>query len=273
MRLALKIDVDTYRGTREGVPRLVEILKRHGAKATFLFSLGPDRTGLLYRTLLPAPDIGLRCADILRSVRNEEFEVGIQCWDHAGWQGRVPKAAAEWTRGAMDKATRRFLDVFHDAARVHGAAGWRMNVHAFRHTQALGFDYCSDTRGTHPFTPVIRGEIVACPQYPTTLPTLEELIGLEGVTEENVAERVLDITAREPREHVFTLHAELEGRKRAPMLERLLEGWNAQGYELVSLRTLASARASSTLPLHTVIDARIPGRTGVVATQGPPFLT
>ena len=40
--LALKVDVDTYRGTCEGVPRLVELLKKYGAQATFLFSLGPD---------------------------------------------------------------------------------------------------------------------------------------------------------------------------------------------------------------------------------------
>ncbi|MBI2226175.1 MAG: 4-deoxy-4-formamido-L-arabinose-phosphoundecaprenol deformylase, partial [Betaproteobacteria bacterium] len=45
MKLALKIDVDTYRGTRDGVPRLVEMLKKHNAGATFLFSLGPDHTG------------------------------------------------------------------------------------------------------------------------------------------------------------------------------------------------------------------------------------
>ena len=44
MKLALKIDVDTYRGTRDGVPRLIEMLKQHGAGATFLFSLGPDHT-------------------------------------------------------------------------------------------------------------------------------------------------------------------------------------------------------------------------------------
>ncbi|RZA14416.1 MAG: xylanase, partial [Lysobacteraceae bacterium] len=43
--LTLKIDVDTYRGTREGVPGLVRMLARHGAGATFLFSLGPDHTG------------------------------------------------------------------------------------------------------------------------------------------------------------------------------------------------------------------------------------
>ena len=45
MNLALKVDVDTYRGTRDGVPRLVELLKKHDAGATFLFSLGPDHTG------------------------------------------------------------------------------------------------------------------------------------------------------------------------------------------------------------------------------------
>ena len=303
MRLALKIDVDTYRGTREGVPRLAEMLKRHGAKATFLFSLGPDHTGraikrafrpgfmqkvgrtsvvshygvktLLYGTALPGPDIGRRCADILRGVRDDEFEVGIHTWDHVEWQDGVGRAKAEWTRERMDRAARRFLDLFHDASRVHGAAGWQMNVHAFRHTQALGFDYCSDTRGTHPFIPVINAEIVACPQYPTTLPTLDELIGLDGVTEGNVAERLLERTAPSPTgggDHVFTLHAELEGMKLAPAFERLLEGWKSQGYELVAMRRLAAAHPPASLPLHCIIDAPVPGRSGTLATQGPAFL-
>ena len=92
LKLGLKVDVDTYRGTRQGVPRLLEALPRHRAGATFLFSLGPDHTGraikrvfrrgfvrkatrtsvlrhygiptLLYGTLLPGPDIGRRCAAV-----------------------------------------------------------------------------------------------------------------------------------------------------------------------------------------------------------------
>lgn len=300
MNLALKIDVDTFRGTREGVPRLVELLKRHEAGATFLFSLGPDHTGraikralrpgfmkkvgrtsvishygvktLLYGTALPGPDIGKRCADTLRRVRGQGFEVGIHTWDHVKWQDGVGSADAEWTDAQMKLASARFHEIFGEDAEVHGAAGWQMNVHAFRRTQSLGFRYASDTRGTHPFMPVIRAEIVACPQFPTTLPTLDEMIGLEGVTEANVAERLLERTSDDTCDHVFTLHAELEGMKLMPALEKLLAGWTAQGFRLIAMRNLVDLHTPSALPLHTVLDAPVPGRSGTLATQGPAFL-
>jgi peptidoglycan/xylan/chitin deacetylase (PgdA/CDA1 family) len=299
LKLALKIDVDTYRGTREGVPRLLDILRRHEAGATFLFSLGPDHTGraikrvlrpgflgkvgrtsvlshygvrtLLYGTLLPGPDIGKRCAPILRSVRDAGFEVGIHTWDHVKWQDGVASSDEAWTERQMALARDRFREIFGEEPRVHGAAGWQMNVHAFRRTQRHGYTHASDTRGSHPFTPVHRAEIVACPQLPTTLPTLDELIGLDGVTEANVAAAVLERT-REPREHVFTLHAELEGMKLAPAFEQLLAGWQEQGYRLVALRDLVEADEPRVLPLHAVLDGEIPGRSGTLAIQGPAFL-
>lgn len=301
VKLALKIDADTFRGTREGIPRLAEILQRHGAGATFLFSVGPDHTGrairralrpgfmqkvgrtsvvshygvrtLLYGTLLPGPDIGRRCADTMRRVRDAGFEVGVHTWDHVKWQDGVGGADAAWTGWEMDMAVQRFREIFGEAPAVHGAAGWQMNVHAYRRTQALGFLYASDTRGTHPFIPVVRAEIVACPQVPTTLPTLDELIGLDGVTEANVAERLLELTAADCRDHVFTLHAELEGMKLAPAFERLVEGWQAQGYQLGPLIDTARDLRPSTLPLHVVTEAPIAGRSGNLSTQGPAFLS
>ncbi len=297
MKIALKIDVDTYRGTRIGVPRLMEILKARNAGASFLFSLGPDHTGravtrvfrsgflgkvrrtsvvkhygirtLLYGTLLPGPDIGRKCAPILRDVRDAGFEVGIHTWDHVLWQDKVAIADAQWTREQMVFACSRFLEIFGEPAVFHGAAGWQMNAEAYRLTQSLGFRFCSDTRGSGPFIPVSEGERIACPQLPTTLPTLDEMIGREGVDESNVAERILELTRSEkPTGHVFTLHAELEGMGLAAVFERLLDGWRAQGHELVSLGAYLESVASIELPRHEVIMGEMPGRTGLLAMQG-----
>jgi undecaprenyl phosphate-alpha-L-ara4FN deformylase len=301
MLLALKIDVDTLRGTREGVPRLLEILRRHDAGATFLFSLGPDHTGrairrvfrpgfvgkvqrtsvlrhygvrtLLYGTLLPGPDIGRRAGDILRRTRDEGFEVGVHTWDHVKWQDGVDGAGAEWTGAQMQLACNRFADIFKEPPRLHGAAGWQMNVHAMRLTQVLGFDYCSDGRGTHPHWPVWKAEIIRCPQLPTTLPTLDELIGTDGIGEETVAERLLALTATPPEAgHVFTLHAELEGMRLAPAFERLLVGWKAQGYRPVPLRALYETLQPLTLARCEVAPGSVPGRTGTLLCQGREFL-
>lgn len=300
-KLALKVDVDTYRGTREGVPRLMEVLKQHNAGATFLFSLGPDHTGrairralrpgfakkvrrtsvvshygvttLMYGTLLPGPDIGERCADIMRSVRDAGFEVGVHTWDHVRWQDGVQKADEAWTRKEMTLAIERFRQIFGEPPSVHGAAGWQMNRHAYRLTQQLGYGYCSDTRGHSPFIPVFEAEIIACPQLPTTLPTLDELIGREGVNESNVAEHVLSLTRDPPQDgHVYTLHAELEGGKLAPVFEQLLKGWQAQGYALVALRDYFEAIQSKELPRHAVTVGEIEGRSGTLALQGGEFL-
>ena len=306
MKLALKIDVDTLKGTREGVPRLLEMLHRHDAQATFLFSLGPDHTGraikrvfrpgffgkvsrtsvlehyglktLLYGTVLPGPDIGRRAAGVMRRVRDEGFEVGIHTWDHVKWQDGVAGADAGWTNQQIALACDRFTEVFGEPAKTHGAAGWQMNAHALRQTQARGFDYCSDTRGTGPFIPVVNAEIIDCPQLPTTLPTLDELIGIDSLTADNVHEHLLKLTATPPVHdhvftgHVFTLHAELEGLRLAPVFERLLTGWKAQGYTLTSTREMFSQIDRKKLPFHEVVMAEVPGRSGTLAVQGKSYL-
>lgn len=298
MLLALKIDVDTYRGTREGVPALVEVLKRHGAGATFLFSLGPDHTGrairrvfrpgflnkvsrtsvvshygirtLLYGTLLPGPDIGRRCADILRGVDQAGFETGIHCWDHIRWQDFVAGKDARWTRREMEQAVNRYREVFGRAPRTHGAAGWQMNGEAYRLEAEFGFTYGSDCRGTHPFMPVVDGKVVPVPQLPSTLPTLDELIGLDGLTEDNVHEHVLKQTATPPATgHVYTLHAELEGMRLMDTFERLLIGWKAQGYQLVSTQTLCESLDLTNLPHHNIVNGGLEGRSGTMSLQGP----
>jgi len=300
-KLALKIDVDTWRGTLQGVPRLVEILRRNRADATFLFSLGPDHTGraikrafrpgflkkvqrtsvvshyglqtLLYGTLLPGPDIGRRGAEIMRATRDAGFETGIHCWDHVKWQDGVANARPDWTETQMHLAHRRYAEVFGVDPHCHGAAGWQMNAHALRLTQRLGYQWASDCRGRHPFIPLWNAEIVDCPQLPTTLPTLDELIGIDDLSPENVHLHLLRLTAEANQDHVFTLHAELEGMKFGEILERLLTAWREQGYEMVSLGRLRETLDPQQLPRHEILYGEVPGRSGQLLVQGEEFLT
>ena len=172
--LALKVDVDTLRGTREGVPALVESLRAEQAQATFLFSLGPDHTGralkrvfrpgflgkvkrtsvlehyglrtLLYGTLLPGPDIGLETAPTLRAVAAAGFEVGIHTWDHTAWQDNLHRRPPAWGRTQLRLACERFKEIFGEAPHVHGAAGWQMTEDALRWLDEQQFKWASDGR-------------------------------------------------------------------------------------------------------------------------------
>ena len=293
--LALKVDVDTLRGTLEGVPTLLRLLDKHQLSATFLFSLGPDHTGralkrvfrpgflakvrrtsvtshyglktLLYGTLLPGPDIGVRAAGPMRDTAQADHETGVHTWNHILWQDYVVNKDAQWTRRQLQLAVNRYGEIFGRPPAVHGAAGWQMNDDAYLLEQELGFTLASDGRGAHPFLPVVRGRALSVPQLPTTLPTLVELIGVDGLDADNVADHLLRLST-DGRDHVYTLHAELEGGQLAPVFDRLLQGWRAAGLHCTSMRGYADTLNLSALPRHAVGMGTIAGRSGTLALQG-----
>lgn len=301
-RLALKIDVSTYRAALEGVPALTDILRRHRAGASFVFSLGPDRSGralghlgqphlhgrpentsltrhfglrsLFYGSLLPAPAIGRRCAEILRQVRDEGFEIGLHGWDALQWTTEIEKADSAWSEAQLQHALAAFTQVFAAPPKLHAAPGWRSNPHALRLTQRLNFAYASDTRGRHPFVPVWHGEIVRCPQIPTTLPTLEELADHANPDPRALRDKLLALTVKpSPLGHVFSLRAMPDIARNPEFIEELLTGWREQGYEVTSIQTLAAALDMDKLPRHEVVVGKVPGRYGTLLLQGEEFLS
>lgn len=298
--IALKVDVETLVGARDGAPRLAELLAGHGAGATFYFCLGPDRTGraltrmlrpqLLRRAwraslpqrygartlanglLVPGPDIGRACADGMRRIRDRGFEVGVHGWDAYEWRVRAADATPEWTTRTLERACNRFVDIFGTAPASHAAVGWQMNRQAYRMTQRLGFAYASDTRGRFPFRPVCDAELVECPQLPTTLPALDETMAATGVGPDEAVARVLAASAdTPPTGHVYTLRAEFEGRSLFQAFERLLEGWRETGLRAVGLGELLHAAREWGLPRHRVGRDGFPGGCGPVSLQGEPF--
>ena len=268
-KIALKVDVDTLLGTQVGTPNLAKLFAELGIQATFLFSLGPDHTGwalkrifrpgflkkvsrtsvvehygiktLLYGVLLPAPDIGKTAAHEMRAVDQGGHETGIHTWDHVYWQDHVYQRDATWTRLQMQKAYDRFCEIFKHPPLTHGAAGWQMNEAALKQLDDWGMQYASDGRSAPNLAPYriqfnsVRSKHV---QYPTTLPTFYELIGVDGRDALGAAKAILELTQSNPNDQVFTLHAELEGQKLLPAFKALLQGWLAQGHELVTMGQL-----------------------------------
>jgi peptidoglycan/xylan/chitin deacetylase (PgdA/CDA1 family) len=277
------------------VPRLAAALARIGARATFLFSVGPDHTGraikrvfrrgflgkvrrtsvtqhygiktLLYGVVLPGPHIGRRCGQVMREVAARGFEVGVHTYDHIKWQDGVSRAGEPWTRRQLVLAREEFIRVFDREPVVHGAAGWQVNDSVPGLERELGFRYASDTRGSCPFMPVVGGREVAVPQLPTTLPTLDELIGREDLGGVDPVEHLLALSDSD-RDQVFTLHAELEGGVYLEGFERLLRAWRGRGVELTDLGGYAGGTDVSRLPRCPIMLGTVEGRSGSLAVQG-----
>jgi len=294
--LTLKVDVDTLRGTREGALRLIKVLERQRCNATFLFSVGPDHTGralrrvfqagfvgkvrrtsvvrhygiptLLYGTLLPGPHIGRRARECMRAIARAGFETGLHAYDHVRWQDGVATQGRDWAWRELAKGIEAYTDALEVEPRVHGAAGWRVNGHVPQLEREFGFRIASDTRGRGPFLPVVAGVAIEVPQLPTTLPTLDELLGQRGLQPADPIDYLLSLTQRDCGDHVYTLHAEIEGGDCLRQFETLLTGWRAQGYEFTSLGELAARRALRDLPRCEIGSGRLPGRAGCVAMQG-----
>jgi len=292
--VALKINVDTYAGTRDGVPMLLDILQDAGIKATFYFSMGPDNSGkavrrlftrkgflkkvlrtkapaahslktMLYGTLLPAPMIAESFPEILLETENQGHETGIHCWDHVKWDDLLPWLPKPVTAMELGKAGGQFEEIFRRRARTTAAPGWKVTEDSLEVQDAMGLLYCSDSRGRCPFYPVVAGRTFKTLQIPTTWPTMDEIIGENGISEETINDHYLSLLS--PGLNVHTVHAELEGGIFSSVFRELLQKLVAAGVRFITLADAAGEHAPSA-PVCTLHMGEIPGRAGDVAIQG-----
>jgi len=294
--LAIKIDVDTDRGTRIGVPNLLGLFDEFGIKATFLFSLGPDNTGraikrifrpgflskvsrtsvvatygirtLLNGLLLPGPHIGRRNEGVMRLARDKGHEVGIHCYDHIRWQDGLAKMTRDEVYEEFGKARREFERIFNEPAKTAGSAGWQANRFSLEAYDEAHLLYASDTRGMHPFLPRLGGVVYKTLQIPTTLPTLDELLGRPEHPQERIIDQYLSLL-RADALNVLTIHAELEGMKYNDLFRSFLERIRTQTISVIKLEDFARdlVKNPSSIPMCDLISGTVDGRSGTLAKQ------
>ena len=294
---ALKIDVDTERGTAVGVSNLLSLFQELAIPATFLFSLGPDNTGralkrlfrpgflkkalrsnvvnmygfktLLNGVLWPGPFIAKRHADIMRRTKAEGHEVGIHCYDHIRWQDNVHKMTREAVFNEFKKACDVFETVFGTPALSAGAAGWQANANSLAAYDEANLLYGSDGRGACPFYPKINDHIFKTIQIPTTLPTLDELLGRPEYPEESLIKHYSQLlTSDLP--NIFTMHAEIEGMAKLKWFREFLKALQKQGVIFKRLDHIAQEllKTPHTIMTSEFLQGQIDGRSGSLAVQG-----
>jgi undecaprenyl phosphate-alpha-L-ara4FN deformylase len=297
MRLGLKIDVDTLAGLREGVPALARVLGEREIRASFFVALGPDNSGraifrvfrqrgflakmlrtrapavygwktMLYGTLLPAPVIGEFAADMLPGLVEAGHEVGLHGFDHVRWHDGLLKMLSEDVKNEVDEAQKVFHRVVRHPARAFAAPGWQASAVSRAVLASAGFRYASDTRGQTPYWPRFGTQVTSLLEIPTTLPTLDELWGMNGMTAAHFFQLILARLAA-PGPQVFTLHAELEGGPCLAEFARFLDEALAQGVEFFALEEWAAEilRRPQDVPIAEVYQGSLPGRAGTVSRQ------
>lgn len=298
LKIALKVDVDTDRGTREGVPALLADCREFSVPACFLYSLGPDQTGralsrifrpgffkkvsrtsvvqvygvrtLLNGTLLPAPHIGRRHGALMKRAAQEGHETGIHCHNHYRWQDYAHRLSLEALREEFEAARAEYRRIFGTEALTAGAPGWQSNALTRQVYDEAGLLYSSDTRGRSPFFARIAGRVFKTLEIPSTLPTFDELMGRpEYPTDEALAAHYLSLLSEEQL-NVWTIHAELEGMAKRPLFRTLLKAMLERGAEFVRLDTFARdclSRAAE-IPVLEQTQGTIDGRSGTLALQG-----
>ena len=295
--LGLRIDVDTYEGMREGVPRLLEILGAAGIKGTFYFAMGPDRSGLavlnlfarpgflakmlrsgapkiyslrtmLSGTLLPSRPVATAFPDLLRRAEREGHETGVHAWDHRRWQDRLLRLSKEEVARELEKAARAYAEILSRRPSTSAAPAWLACDDSLLHQEEMGLAYASDCRGVEPFRPVVGGRVLATPQVPATLPTLDETLGGQDRDAAAFFARMLEAAGRDAWP-VLTSHAELEGGPFASEFVAFLARAEARDIRVIPLKELLAARLATgrPLPLCPVRPGTVPGRHGVVSIQ------
>lgn len=276
--LGIKIDVDTYHGMKNGVPRLLNILGNYDIKSTFFLSIGPDASGrailqliknprflkkmvrtnavglyglrtALYGTLLPSPMIALSFPEIVQEILSQGHEVQFHAWDHRRWQDEVHIRSREWIRDWFEKGIRGFTELTGQTPSAFGAPAWTIDDRVMEILKDYRFDYLSCTRAKKPFI----HEKIGVVEIPSDLPCFEEVGIPEGIS--SVASILKDGDM-----HVLPVHAEVEGGIWSSPFIELLEQVKRSDYRFTTLSEIRKLLPVDKLVVRKYRMELLPGR-------------
>ncbi len=165
----------------------------------------------------------------------------------------------------LGQAYNLFYQITGFAPASFASPGWQVTGEALEIMESLGITHVSCTRGRSPFRPLVGGRALKLIELPTTLPSLDEVLGHDGV-DQGAAAAYLAGLLRPGALNVFTMHAEVEGRALAPVFEEFCRRLIADGVRFPRLIDAAREEAADARG-EEVVWGPIQGRAYEVAWQ------
>ena len=275
MRIALKIDVSTEPGATVGVPNLLELFGNYNVTASFFFAMDfSGGRGLVRKAASlfgkgQPPQATLE--ESMLAAAEAGHEIGLLGYQADSWRKQAAFADEDWTRHQLALGMERFEQLTGQAPDRFAAPHWQPNAHLLGMEERRGFCFASDVRGRFPFYPQLHNIVSRCPQIPTTLPTLDEMLAQPEVTPGNVHEYLYAESRRIlPYGHVYTANASDEGMEHLAVMEKLLVMWKGQEGMVRTLGDIHEELDLEKLPVHQIGWTQVPGRQEHVAAQSLP---
>jgi undecaprenyl phosphate-alpha-L-ara4FN deformylase len=220
----------------------------------------------MYGLVLPGPEITKRNLPVIREIIEQGHELGIHGLDHVYWHDHIKHMGQEQTHAILGKAVEVYRECAGSKPVSFAAPGWMINAHALAFFENNGFPYSSDTLGRTPFLPVMAGRRFTIMQLPSTLPTLDEMVGLEGNDDVSLADYFLGCL--NDGLNILSVHTELEGNRRTAFLDLFIRQALDRGHRFLPLIEIArTVKDETDLPSCECVYGSIRGRAGEVTLQ------
>ena len=257
--LAFRFDVDTRAGLVERTPPLLDLLARHGLRATFFVVMGREaHLGEIVRLRFLAPKhtkstlnvaakggvlrvaraallpraVGHAHPDLLREVVRRGHELQPHGWSHIQWQRNLAAIDVErhlrLAREALEAATGREPDGW-------ASPGRSSDDRVLRALDDAGVRYAGDLDGDGPFVPAGRTHV----QLPVTRFETVAQMRARGLSDDEVVDTYLHDVASHPSYCCLYEHPDDLGPAELAVFDRVFAAVRAGGRDVVTLGEVA----------------------------------
>ncbi len=240
MMFALRIDLESQKGIKEGLPKILKLLKKYDIKASFYLTMGGESNIIqlfryrkklscergikifskieIIRMVLFPKNFVRKNKKMLQEIINQGHELGIHGWKHRTWTRGLEKINIS---RELSKSIKEYRKLFGKEPKSFCAPAFRINKKVIYELNKKDFEVISDLDGEKPMkiphTNIINVPITIKGENNT--PIIEYL-----VTKGKSDKEILEYLKKEIKNKEYStmyIHGMYESREKIELLEKL----------------------------------------------------